>query len=133
MHVVCDAAKLPADAVAGHFAADNAVAVRLHPYADVERVLGEQIAASAGKVWLALGSSYALMALVPRRRRLPEITPIAVAKALKNDVEAAGMRAAHVRDGVALVQYFAWLEARVRSGEPVDEISGAAKLEEFRR
>lgn len=54
-------------------------------------------------------------------------------KALKNATEAAGMRNCHVRDGVALCQYFAWLEKRVKAGEAVDEISGAAQLEEFRK
>lgn len=54
-------------------------------------------------------------------------------KALKNDTEAAGMRSCHIRDGVALCQYFAWLEQRVLSGAHVDEISGAAQLEEFRK
>lgn len=43
------------------------------------------------------------------------------------------MRSCHVRDGVALCQYFAWLENAVRSGEYVDEISGADKLESFRK
>lgn len=54
-------------------------------------------------------------------------------KALKNAVEAEGMRACHIRDGVALVQYFAWLERAVLAGEYVDEITGATQLEEFRK
>lgn len=38
----------------------------------------------------------------------------------------------HIRDGVALCQYFAWLEQMVSNKKYVDEISGADKLEEFR-
>lgn len=38
----------------------------------------------------------------------------------------------HIRDGVALCQYFAWLEHSVKNGMNVNEISGATKLEEFR-
>lgn len=53
-------------------------------------------------------------------------------KAIKNSVEAEGMRNCHVRDGVALVQYFAWLENEVKNKRRVTEISGADKLEEFR-
>lgn len=53
-------------------------------------------------------------------------------KAIKNDVEAKGMRDSHVRDGVALVKYFAWLEDEVRYKRTVTEISGATKLAEFR-
>lgn len=51
---------------------------------------------------------------------------------VKNDVEAQGMRNAHVRDGVALVKYLHWLEMNVDSGN-VTELSGGRKLSEFRR
>lgn len=54
-------------------------------------------------------------------------------KAMKNPAEAAGMRNCHIRDGVALCQYFAWLENRVLAGEYVDEMTGAAQLEEYRK
>lgn len=54
-------------------------------------------------------------------------------KAVKNEVEAQGMIDCHIRDGVALCQYFAWLENALESGEAVDEISGATQLEEFRK
>lgn len=53
-------------------------------------------------------------------------------KAIKNDVEARGMVDCHIRDGVALCKYFAWLEASLKNGEKVDEISGATKLQNFR-
>jgi len=43
--------------------------------------------------------------------------PIQLAKAKKNAVEIAGMRAAHRRDGLALVRFFAWLDAASRVGE----------------
>lgn len=43
------------------------------------------------------------------------------------------MAASHVRDGVALCQYFAWLENAVKNNEYVDEITGATKLEELRK
>lgn len=42
------------------------------------------------------------------------------------------MRNCHIRDGVALCQYFAWLEKEVEESRYVDEISGASKLEELR-
>lgn len=43
------------------------------------------------------------------------------------------MKNCHIRDGKALCQYFAWLENEVKNGRPVDEISGASKLESFRK
>ena len=54
-------------------------------------------------------------------------------KAIKNNVEAVGMENCHIRDGAALCQYFAWLEDQILSGKLVTEISGATKLEEFRK
>lgn len=54
-------------------------------------------------------------------------------KAIKNPIEASGLRNCHIRDGVALCQYFAWLENTVQSGGDVNEITGATKLEEFRK
>lgn len=39
---------------------------------------------------------------------------------------------AHIRDAAALCRYFSWLEKEVGKGA-VTEISGAKKLEEFRR
>jgi len=37
---------------------------------------------------------------------------VLVAKAIKNEVEVKGMRACHVRDGVAMVSMLHWLEGR---------------------
>lgn len=53
-------------------------------------------------------------------------------KSMKNPTEAQGMVDCHIRDGVALCKYFAWLENALNQGEKVDEISGAAKLQSFR-
>lgn len=83
-------------------------------------------------MWIGLGSSHALTELVPKSKRHQDITPLNVMKAIKNDVEAKGMRDSHVRDGVALVQYFAWLENEVLNKRTVTEISGATQLEMFR-
>lgn len=54
--------------------------------------------------------------------------PCALPKACKNEVELAGIRAAHRRDGVALVRFLAWLE--VQHG--LDELAAADALEAFR-
>lgn len=53
-------------------------------------------------------------------------------KAIKNDVEVQGFVDCHISDGIALCQFFAWLENAVQNGKAVDEISAADKLEEFR-
>ncbi|GAA5914813.1 hypothetical protein JCM6882_007280 [Rhodosporidiobolus microsporus] len=58
--------------------------------------------------------------------------PIAALKAIKTDAEVAGFRACHVRDGVALVRYFSWLERTLKEGTEVREYEAGLKLEEFR-
>lgn len=41
-------------------------------------------------------------------------SPVALAKALKNPVELEGLRKAHIRDGVAVVQYLVWLDEKMK-------------------
>ncbi|KAI1431616.1 aminopeptidase-like protein [Xylaria sp. CBS 124048] len=60
-------------------------------------------------------------------------SPLVDAKALKNDTELEGMRACHIRDGAALIEYFAWLEDQlVVKKATIDEVEGADKLEACR-
>jgi Xaa-Pro aminopeptidase len=56
--------------------------------------------------------------------------PVALPKARKNETELAGMRRAHLRDGVAMVRFLAWLD-RTAPGT-IDEIGAAEKLRAFR-
>ena len=58
--------------------------------------------------------------------------PIALMKAVKNDVEIAGTRAAHVRDGAALTRFLAWFDREAPRGK-LTEIDAVAALESFRR
>lgn len=57
--------------------------------------------------------------------------PCTLPKAIKNEVELAGTRAAHIRDGVALTRFLAWLDAQAPG--TVDEIGAADRLESIRR
>ena len=56
--------------------------------------------------------------------------PCQLPKACKNEVELAGTRAAHRRDGAALTRFLRWLDAE---GQGADELTAAARLEAFRR
>ena len=58
--------------------------------------------------------------------------PIAPLKAVKNAVEIVGSRAAHERDGAALVRFLAWFDAAAPSGR-LTEIDAVEALESFRR
>jgi len=59
-------------------------------------------------------------------------SPVALRKAVKNAVEIAGMREAHLEDGIAVERFFHWLEGMVSSGEQVNEQEALQKLHEFR-
>ena len=58
--------------------------------------------------------------------------PVTLPKAIKNVVELEGTRVAHLRDALALARFLHWLDCTAPGGG-VDEMSAAAKLEEFRR
>ena len=58
--------------------------------------------------------------------------PCILPKAIKTDAEIAGTRAAHIRDGAAVVRFLAWLDEWATEGT-LDEITAVKKLEEFRR
>jgi Xaa-Pro aminopeptidase len=58
--------------------------------------------------------------------------PVTNLKAVKNEIEIAGMRAAHLRDGAALTRYLAWLDREAPGGK-ISEIDAVAALETFRR
>ena len=60
------------------------------------------------------------------------VDPVTNLKAIKNKIEIAGMRAAHLRDGGALTRYLAWLDREAPSGK-ISEIDAVAALETFRR
>ncbi|MBR1928016.1 MAG: aminopeptidase P family protein [Bacteroidales bacterium] len=59
-------------------------------------------------------------------------SPVALRKAVKNEVEIAGMREAHLEDGIAMERFLYWLETMVAAGEPLNEYECSAKLHEFR-
>ncbi|ODA69003.1 putative peptidase [Methyloligella halotolerans] len=57
--------------------------------------------------------------------------PCIAAKAVKTAAEIAGARAAHLRDGAAVVRFLAWLDEAAQDGG-IDEVQAAGKLESFR-
>jgi len=58
--------------------------------------------------------------------------PVIALKARKNKAEQESMRAAHIRDGVAMVKFLKWF-AEHAPRETLTEIDAERKLEEFRR
>ncbi|CAH2083406.1 unnamed protein product [Euphydryas editha] len=64
---------------------------------------------------------------------ISEISPVALAKLIKNPVELEGFRQCHIRDGIAVVRFFKWLHDQVDAGKSITEIQAAEKLLEFRK
>jgi len=106
--------------------------VRIHERSAFEGALGEL----AGKT-IAVDPERSVAAIFEAldkagaqivSRRDPSILP----KAIKNPVEQAGHRAAQARDGAALSRFLHWLSVEAPKGG-VDEMSAAAKLQDFRQ
>ncbi|NXP07146.1 XPP2 aminopeptidase, partial [Thinocorus orbignyianus] len=85
-------------------------------------------------VWLGTEyTTYGLYGVIPQEKLLEDsYSPVMTAKAVKNAKEQDLLRAAHVRDAVAVIQYLLWLEKTVPQGQ-VDEFSGAQQIDALRR
>ena len=66
------------------------------------------------------------------KRAVRGTSPVAMAKACKNDVQLAGVRAAMQRDGVAMVCSLCEIQARVKAGEDFTEMDVADVLRKYR-
>ena len=58
--------------------------------------------------------------------------PTLLLKAVKNPVEVANEKAAHIKDGIAVTRFIYWLKTRV-GREEITEMNAASRLEMFRR
>ncbi|KAF8012463.1 hypothetical protein BT93_I0586 [Corymbia citriodora subsp. variegata] len=96
---------------------------------------------------------YALYSKLNSNRVLLKQSPLALAKALKNQTELDGLKKAHIRDGAAVVQYLVWLDKQMQEnygasgyfvegetlaqkkqlkGNKLTEVTVSDKLESFR-
>ncbi len=92
-----------------------------------------KVSRSETKVWLdgATVSQWIVDLIQNNCEIIYKQSPVTLFKAIKNETEIAGFRAAHERDGIPMVKFLYWLENAVPGGG-VSELSAAAKLEEFR-
>ncbi|MEL6135111.1 MAG: aminopeptidase family protein P, partial [Bacteroidota bacterium] len=75
---------------------------------------------------------YRLYQSIPKEVKVAqEPSPSTQMKSLKNEVEIDHIRQAMIKDGVALVKFFRWLESKVAQGG-VSEYDAGAQLEIFR-
>jgi Xaa-Pro aminopeptidase len=89
------------------------------------------LGASKAKIRLdAASAAHALAGLIESAGGTADVgvDPIALMKARKNAAELQGARAAHLRDGAAMVRFLAWFAAEAPKGH-LTEIDAAAALE----
>nr|CAD7203464.1 unnamed protein product [Timema douglasi] len=125
-----------------HLEADGAntsAVVRIKDYDTFWTDLQELNSLSTG-VWLPSAYSYAsgvsrqIFQAIGQSIRQSLASPVLLTKTMKNDVEAAGMRDAHVRDAVALCQMLHRLDEDVESGrQEWDELRVISSLADLRR
>jgi len=106
--------------------------VRIHERSDFEPALaalaGKTVAVDPERSVAAIFGALEEAGAKVIAKRDPSILP----KALKNETEIAGHRAAQARDGAALSRFLHWLSVEAPEGG-VDELSAAAKLQGFRQ
>lgn len=106
--------------------------VEIRPYEDVFSYFKALSAQSSRRILVSNKASWAL-ALAIGANQVGEVrSPISDAKGIKNAQELKGMKKCHVRDGAALVEYFAWLEDVLASGREIDEVDAVSQLAKFR-
>ena len=88
----------------------------------------------SGKFIISNAASWAVQRALGGEDHVDAIrSPIADVKAVKNEAELEGMRNCHIRDGAALIEYFAWLEDQLLNKKAtLTEAEAADKLEEIR-
>ncbi|KAF8621347.1 hypothetical protein AX15_007876 [Amanita polypyramis BW_CC] len=86
----------------------------------------------SSKVLLSSRASFAVAEAIGEGKYTIVRSPIEDLKAIKNETELEGFRQCHIRDGTALIRYFAWLEEQLNNGTKLNESQGADKLEQFR-
>ncbi len=110
----------------------KAIGVDLREYCDFYRDL-ESL--DEGSSVLASGSAvnYAVHKSIPATvRRINRPSPVAMMKAIKTQAECDNMKAAHIKDGVAVTKFLYWLKTSM-DREYMTEISVSEKLLEFRK
>lgn len=134
-------ALLHADATADLFIAPEKItdavrahlgnSVRIHDRDAFEAALAalkdRKVAVDPGSAVAAIFTALEKAGAKIARHRDPAVLP----KAIKNEVELNGTRAAHVRDGVAVARFLQWMEDVAPQGG-LDELGAAAKLRDFR-
>jgi len=125
---------LPADKLTEETSVALGAIADLAPYEGFEDAL-KHLGSAKQKVWIDPASAPEAVSqtLTDAGATLIKKTdPVLAPKARKNEAELAGMREAHLLDGVAMAKFLVWFDGEAPKGK-LTEIDIARQLEEFRR
>ena len=107
----------------------NLKGVEVRPYSEIAKFVAE---IPSEKVYI--DGEHTCHAILQQlgEKAVVGISPVAMLKSCKNDVEIEGTKAAMIRDGVALVRGFRRIEAAIEKGEKLTEMCVAEILEQER-
>jgi len=108
------------------------VTIKDYNYTLIANDIQSMVASSNEKIWITPDSSVFLSMNIAEDRQFLSASPIQLPKARKNQVEVEGMKSANIKDGIAIMEYFVWLQEQIDAGNYVTEISGADKLRYFK-
>ena len=111
--------------------------VNIQEYSDVETALSNLVDGSYIKTLFVdpMTLNYNLYSILKDNSPQSIVfgtSPVGLRKSVKNDVEIAGMREAHLEDGIAMERFLHWLQTSVEAGDAINEYEASRKLHEFR-
>lgn len=108
--------------------------VNIQEYSDVEAALSNLVDGSYIKTLFVDPETlnYNLCSILKDRSIVFGTSPVGLRKSVKNDVEVAGMKEAHLEDGIAVERFLHWLQTSIEAGDAVNEYEASLKLHRFR-
>ena len=105
----CHDEKVAAEEVQVHL---KEAGVTIKPYDTIiDEIKNHLQSVTKAKIWMdKTRSNLALSRVIPEQSILDEMNAVVPVKACKNSAEMEGMRLAHIRDGVAMAHFIAWLQ-----------------------
>lgn len=117
------------DAVTAALAADG---IQIYPYNDIYADIRALPKGSKLMLDRSCVNYQAVMDVPEGVNILDRENPTLLPKAIKNPIEVANEKAAHIQDGIAVTRFIYWLKHTIGK-EKITEMSAAKKIEEFRQ
>ena len=129
VHLFIDHKKLTPDVIE-HLDAQ----IKIHDKFEIEEFL-KKIRASANVQIDPKNTPYMLIETLIKNgvNIIRDQDPCMLPSACKNAIEIQGVKAAHIRDGVAVCNFLSWLETNLKEGYKLTEMDAVKTLLEFRR